>query len=111
MGSQVTVVIRTDAIHEIQENAQEFVNNLIDATYRVAAGYEPTDFAAGHHANPGQVVAYNHCDMASIIYSGGARGKQLALIANSDREDDRTRAKRVIIALMNRYRITGEELT
>jgi hypothetical protein len=111
MGSQATVIIRTDAASEIKHNAQEFVDNMLCAINRVACTAEPTDFGAGTHCNPAQVVNYNHCDSTSIIAAGGSRGLRLGTIFRWKWPDDRSMVIDVIKELMQLHGITTTELT
>ncbi len=84
MGYQTTVIIRNDAISEIERNPEEFVRNLLDTLRRVGldeiSHTNGLDFPCGHHANVGRVIETHHSDSTTIITSGGSTGELLATL-------------------------------
>jgi hypothetical protein len=111
MGSQATVLIRTDALSEIEHNAQEFVNNMLLAIHAVAAGAAAKDFAAGCHANPAMVINYHHNDTTSVAVMGGGYGQEIVQIYNHGRwNDKREIAVTAVRELISKYRIKAQEV-
>ncbi len=74
MGNQTTIIIRNDAIHEIEKNPHEFVRNLCNAIERVAGGFANNgiDIPTGNHANVARVIEVHHSDSTTIIASGAS---------------------------------------
>jgi hypothetical protein len=110
MGSQATVVVRTDYLGEIKKNAQEFVENMCIAINSAAGGRTPQDFDAGAAANPAQVVDFHHCDNTNIMATGGGRGVKLAAVYNKwFWKTDREMAIAAVQALIEEHKLTQKE--
>ena len=110
MGSQATVVVRTDYLGEIKRNAQEFVDNMCVAINDVAGGRGPKDFDTGAAANPGQVVDFHHCDNTDIVATSGGRGVRLAAVYNQWYwKNEREMAIGAVHALIQEHKLTQKE--
>lgn len=76
MGFNTTIVIRNDALHQI-ENDPEFGRKLVEAIMNLNdPRYKGRrlEVAAGNHANVAQVVETHHADLTSIVTVGGNLG-------------------------------------
>lgn len=99
MGNQTTIIIRNDAIGDIEKNPEQFTKNLLDAIQRVGAGLHPdgVDFPCGHHANVGRVIEVHHADTTVIVASGGSTAYRLGALYGRWRwKDEQDRLQRVI---------------
>jgi len=110
MGNNATVLIRTDGAGDIRNNAQEFVDNLLDAVNTVASSGKPKDFPAGSHCNPAQVVEFHHADYVRIVAIGGNTGRVLGEIYQPPWQLEHAFALAAIHAIMEKSGITKEEI-
>ena len=110
MGNNATVLIRTDGAGDIRNNAQEFVDNLLDAVNTVASRRKIFRFSRGSHCNPAQVVEFHHADYVRIVAIGGNTGKVLGEIYDPTWPFGHAFALAAIHAIMEKSEITKEEI-
>jgi hypothetical protein len=101
MGNQVTIIIRTDALDQIEAHPAEFVQEIRKALNRVIDRSRPegVDIAVGNHANPARVICCYHCDSTAIIASGGATASVLAVLHKWHWPSRVTMLKEMLLAL------------
>jgi len=75
MGFNTTVIIRNDALHDI-ENDAEFGEKLAAAVSRVSLG-EPVDISAGSSVNAATVIETHHADTHVLVSVGASYGRAL----------------------------------
>lgn len=67
MGYNTTITILNDALSEIKDNPQEFVEKM---TAAIARGREQ-EIGVGNHANVARVMATAHADVSRLYYNHG----------------------------------------
>ena len=75
MGYNTGVLILNDAIPDITDNPEKFVQNLYQAIR--GFGKNPLDFAIGNHVNGGKVFHCNHADWVGVYAIGGNHTSKL----------------------------------
>lgn len=80
MGYQSTIIIRNDALGDIESNPKQFVENLLAAIFTVADGAVNLDVPCGNHANVARVIEVHHSDATTVVSSGGSTGELLGTV-------------------------------
>jgi hypothetical protein len=101
MGFQTTIIIRNDALGDIERNPSQFVQNLILAIQEISGVPEGLDVPCGHHGNVARVVECHHSDSTTIIASGGSTAELLATVNGWRWPDKQEKLSAFIIALVD----------
>lgn len=72
MGYNSTVIVLTDALHQISAD-KDFGKKLADAIGEVTRG-KPVDIASGGHCNVATVIETHHADHTVVVAMGGNYG-------------------------------------
>lgn len=108
MGNNITVVVYTDAISDIKENAQEFCDELA-ASVNYSNSNHPTTLCAGG-CTAGQVVELHHADDICLVAVGGNTGRPLANYRPKSSALGRSVSIEAIKAIMRDHLIELEDL-
>ncbi len=81
MGFQTTVVVNNDMLHDIRQNAQEFVDELCRVAGTGGAGYDDKPIELRHGA---KVITIEPSHYSAVVVVGDRTGKVLAPILAMD---------------------------
>jgi hypothetical protein len=73
LGWNATLLILTDALHQIKED-KEFGKKVHDAVLHFGLKNEPVDINCNGHCNAATVIDHHHADTSSLIAIGGNYG-------------------------------------
>jgi hypothetical protein len=110
MGFQTTIIIRNDAIGDIQRNPAQFVDGLLHAINEVSAGdTKGWDVPCGNHANVARVIEVHHSDSTTIVASGGSTAELLATIHEWRWGSIEEKMRAIIMALTDSWAIAKKK--
>lgn len=74
MDFQTVVNVLNDAIHYIEQNPKQFVDNLVNAIRRGKG-----DASAGGHCNAAEVLGQDHADAFQLYLVHGNTGERIMM--------------------------------
>lgn len=97
MGYNTTIVIRNDALGQIESDPL-FGASLARAISQLSHSRGPVEIPAGQHGNAAQAIETHHADVTTVITVGGNFGKKQAETYGSCHHEDRELQLRLLNA-------------
>lgn len=72
MGYQTIICILNDALDEIENNKEEFIDKLINGikSYHYDSSYFNPTISTGNHANVAKIITQHHASDIEVLISG-----------------------------------------